>query len=257
MSGDRQMPREVKHLTCRLDDTTDRQCRIGVLVLATDQATEQAFRAMCPSDDVLFLASRVRFENPTTPENLRLMLADLDRATSLLVPGEELDAIAFSCTSGTVAIGTGPLFDAIRAQRPGIACSTPITAAVDALKSLDVTRLSLVSPYVDAINRDMADFFEDCGLSVSTLASLHLESDYDMARVSPDALAETIAAADHGDAQAVFIPCTALRAYAAIDRLEAALGLPVVTSHQALLWHVLEQAGRRQPVAGYGRLLQQ
>lgn len=257
MSGNRQMPREVTHLTCRSDDTLDRQRRIGLLVLATDQATEQAFRAMCTDEEVLFLTSRVTFTNPTTRENLRAMTDDLTRATSLLVPGARLDAIAYSCTSGTVAIGPDPLFERIRAARPDIDCTTPVTAAVHALKSLGVERFSLVSPYVDELNRAMADFFEERELGVSALASLHLESDYDMARISPEGLVETIAAADHGDAQAVFIPCTALRAYAAIDRLEAALGLPVVTSHQAMLWHVLELAGRRQPVAGYGRLLRQ
>jgi maleate isomerase len=42
---------------------------------------------------------------------------------------------------------------------------------------------------------------------------------------------------------------------AIIDTLEALLGLPVVTSNQAMLWEMLSGAGYLEPVLGFGRLL--
>jgi len=40
-----------------------------------------------------------------------------------------------------------------------------------------------------------------------------------------------------------------------IQRLEDELGIAVVTSNQAMLWHLLTQLGLRYSVQGYGKLL--
>ena len=40
-----------------------------------------------------------------------------------------------------------------------------------------------------------------------------------------------------------------------LETLEDEIGKPVVTSHSATLWSVLNQAGVTEPVYGYGRLL--
>jgi maleate isomerase len=39
-------------------------------------------------------------------------------------------------------------------------------------------------------------------------------------------------------------------------RIEDELGIPVVTSNQALVWRALRLAGCQLPVPGHGRLLQ-
>jgi maleate isomerase len=44
------------------------------------------------------------------------------------------------------------------------------------------------------------------------------------------------------------------RAAGAIAALEAALGRPVLTSNQVLLWNLLAHAGATFEVSGYGRL---
>jgi maleate isomerase len=54
----------------------------------------------------------------------------------------------------------------------------------------------------------------------------------------------------------LFISCTALRVSLVLRAPEDALGKPVVASNQALAWDCLRQAGYRDPVSGYGRLLQ-
>jgi maleate isomerase len=51
------------------------------------------------------------------------------------------------------------------------------------------------------------------------------------------------------------VSCTAIRSGAAIGGLEAELGVPVVTSNQALAWHALRALGLRERVDGFGRLL--
>ena len=61
--------------------------------------------------------------------------------------------------------------------------------------------------------------------------------------------------ADVPESEAVFVSCTALRTSAIIEELEQALGKPVVTSNQALVWHSLRLSGYDDAVEGYGQLL--
>jgi maleate isomerase len=60
--------------------------------------------------------------------------------------------------------------------------------------------------------------------------------------------------ANHGDADAIFISCTTTKALDAIDEIEAATGLPCVTSNQASYWHAMKLAGWNKPIAGHGKL---
>jgi maleate isomerase len=55
-------------------------------------------------------------------------------------------------------------------------------------------------------------------------------------------------------AEAVFIAGNGFRAAGAIGALEAALGRPVLTANQVLLWHLLAETGATCEVGGYGRL---
>ena len=88
--------------------------RIGLIALDSDVATERDFHAMLPPD-VMFYTSRIHCINPITVENLRRQGPLLRDAVKLLVPAQRLDAIAYSCTSGTVAIGYEGVASEIRA----------------------------------------------------------------------------------------------------------------------------------------------
>ncbi|MBO0816103.1 MAG: hypothetical protein J2P30_13305 [Actinobacteria bacterium] len=55
-------------------------------------------------------------------------------------------------------------------------------------------------------------------------------------------------------AQAVFIGGNGFRAAGAIEALETAIGRPVLTSNQVLLWQLLAQVDAAFEIHGYGRL---
>ena len=56
------------------------------------------------------------------------------------------------------------------------------------------------------------------------------------------------------ECDAVFVSCTNLRAANVIQDAESALGIPVVSSNQALGWHMLRLARVRDAIQGYGEL---
>ena len=62
-------------------------------------------------------------------------------------------------------------------------------------------------------------------------------------------------AADHPEADGLFVSCTDFRAAQVIDEIEAKIGKPVVTSNQASFWQSVRKAGYEKPLSGFGRLL--
>ena len=229
--------------------------RFGLVALATDHVSESELHRMMPADDVDLFATRVRHDGQCDVSSLRAMGDQLASACELLLPGTPLDAIAYGCTSGTVAIGFERVEAMIREHRPGIAVTTPITAAEAAFHALDVQRIAVLTPYVDEVSALVADYLERNGSTVSALASFGLETDIQMSTVPPDAIERAALNLDVTGAEAVFICCTALRSVSAIESVERRLGVPVISSNQAMLWEMLRASGYRQPVPGYGRLL--
>jgi hypothetical protein len=55
----------------------------------------------------------------------------------------------------------------------------------------------------------------------------------------------------------IAVACLNFRSHPIIDALEARIGKPVVTSTQAVLWHLLRLAGVNTPIHGFGRLLRE
>jgi maleate cis-trans isomerase len=53
------------------------------------------------------------------------------------------------------------------------------------------------------------------------------------------------------------LACGNWRTLQIVDRLEATLGKPVVTTNQVSLWAVLRLAGCTMPLSGWGRLLRE
>ncbi|HWK43777.1 MAG TPA: Asp/Glu racemase [Stellaceae bacterium] len=239
-----------------LDDGIAHRAAIGLIVLATDHTIEHEWRQMLRLDGVAFYESRIMNSATITPETLREMEVGIADATGVIRPGERLDVIAFACTSGAMVIGEEAVFARIREARPGIACTTPITAGIAGLKALGARRIALLTPYVDRINRMMREYIEARGLAVPVMASFNHEQDNEVARISAasiEAAVGEIGARD--DVDAVFVSCTSLRTVGLIEKLEARIGKPVTSSNHALAWHCLRLAGYAEPITGLGRLM--
>lgn len=241
---------------CEFDDGPGRY-RIGLVVLASDHATERDFRMMTPTQELVFFVSRVRNTSSCNMEELIRMAPRLSEAASLLVPDGRLDALAYSCTSASVVIGIDAVRESICSQRPGVPCSTPITGALSGMERLGIRRVAMLSPYVEEVTTATRQFVEARGIEVVALRSFNLEREIDLARLAPRAIYEAAMRLDRPEAEAIFIPCTAIRAVEVIDSLEKALAKPIITSIQALFWESVRFAGYDSPIPGFGRLLLQ
>ncbi|MBB5538731.1 maleate cis-trans isomerase [Rhizobium giardinii] len=143
----------------------------------------------------------------------------------------------------------------IQAARPGVSCTTPLTAAIAALDQFEARRIAVLTPYTDQVNQFIASSLEAGGTKVTSFASFKILENELMAKLTPKAIMEAALAMDLHGADALFISCTALRAVDVVEEIERKLGKPVVTAVQALYWHSLRLAGYSRPISGFGKLL--
>ena len=231
--------------------------RVGLILLATDLTTERDFARVLPIGAVDLYCCRIAYANPTTPENLIKMQANLSETAALLLPDEPLDAICYSCTAASVVIGDNEVEAAVAEGKPGVAVVTPPAAARAGLTALGARRISILTPYTQETSAPMARYFAAHGFEVMGLSCFGLEDDRMMARVTPESIIAAALNAASQDADALFVSCTALRAAEVAEEIEREIGKPVITSNQASAWMSLRLAGIEKTVEGYGQLLRQ
>lgn len=199
--------------------------------------------------------SRVPSGADVTPESLAAMQAEIPAAARLLPPTAVLDVIGYACTSGATVIGEAAVAAAIHAVRPEVATSDPLTATKAAFRALGVRRLGFVTPYVAEVSAAMRRNLEAAGLEITAFGSFEESEEAVVARIAPASVLEAIVKVGGApDCEAVFASCTNLRATGVIAEAEARLGKPVVTSNQALAWHMLRLAGLPDGPGGGGAL---
>jgi maleate isomerase len=229
--------------------------RVGLVILATDHTSEVDFSRMVANDRIGVYVARIPYANPTTPENLRKMQPTLTAGAALILPGETLDAICYSCTAASVVIGDAEIEAAIQAAKPGVPVVTPPMAAMRGLRAFGARRISVLTPYTVETSRPMATYFAGHGFDIVSFTCLGFEDDREMARIRPSALVDLARDATHADAEALFVSCTALRSALVAADIEKAIGRPVVTSNQASAWNCLRLCGDETARPQWGRLM--
>ncbi|ODS25087.1 Asp/Glu racemase [Candidatus Endobugula sertula] len=228
--------------------------RIGVISLATDFNIEADLQQMYPRD-VEFFTSRVKSVHPLTIKNLRTMAPNISAAADSILPGTDLDAIIYACTSGSIAIGIEKIKQLIHKTRPNNLVTNPVVAALLAFKLFKAKRLSILTPYTKTVNRDVANFFSSKGYQVINIFGFGFENDTAMTSIRPQDIKMAAIENCSPNADLLFISCTALRASVVLDEIEEYLSIPVVSSNQLLVWHSLKFANYPSPIYGFGSLL--
>jgi maleate isomerase len=176
--------------------------------------------------------------------------------TNKILPDEKLNTIAYGCTSGTIAIGEDIVREKILSVKPDSYVTTPVTSAIKAFNLLGIKRIALFTPYPDAINKSILDYFNKKNLEVSSFASLNLKLDSEFANVDPNYILEISSKLEMKKADALFISCTALPVLDILSKLESKILKPVLSSNQTLIWDTLRSIGYKSPIKGYGKLLE-
>ena len=118
---------------------------------------------------------------------------------------------------------------------------------------MKINKIAIFTPYSKALNDDVIDYFENENFKLVSNAYFDISNDLDIGKVDEDYLYETLLDMDLGDADALFISCTAFR-LAIIDKLEKKLNKVVLSSNQVLIWDTLQSIGKKDSIDGFGKL---
>ena len=230
--------------------------RVGLIALASDFMIEKDFINVIKDKKIDFFVNRIECYNPLTKENLIKMSNKVTDVTKDILPDQDLDCVVYGCTSGTIAAGHDTIEQKVKIAKPMAEVSTPSTAAIQALKKLNIKKVSIFTPYSKKLNDDVLDYFKSEGFTVTSNSYFDIQDDYDIGKVDQDYLYDVLSKIDLNGADALFVSCTALPVLEIIDKLEKKLNTTVLSSNQALIWDTLIKIKKNNSVEGFGKLFQ-
>jgi maleate isomerase len=228
--------------------------KVGLIALATDFMIEKDFIDVTKGIGIDLFVNRIHTYFPLTSENLIKMSNTLTEVSKDILPDEKLDCVVYGCTSGTIAAGYDSIKKKIELAKPEVKVTTPSTAATNALKKMNISKVSIFTPYSKKLNDEVVDYFKKENFIVTSNSYFDILNDADIAKIDPDYLYDVISKMNLGDAEAVFLSCTNLPALSILDKLEKKLNKVVLSSNQVLIWDTLQSVGKNNSIKGFGKL---
>ena len=230
--------------------------RVGLIALASDFMIEKDFINVIKDRDIDFFVNRIECYNPLTKENLIKMSNKVTEVTKDILPDQDIDCVVYGCTSGTIAAGFNSIEQKVKSAKPMADVTTPSTAAIKALKKLDIKKIYIFTPYSKKLNDEVIEYFKSEGFEITSNSYFDIEADYDIGKVDQDYLFKVLSNVNLNGADALFVSCTALPVLQIIDKLEKKLNTTVLSSNQALIWDTLVKIKKNDSIEGFGKLFQ-
>ena len=233
--------------------------RVGLVVLSDDATSEPDFQMVFTPLGVRVHSARMWRDSSLPPlEWLDLMHEELATA-SKYVAKVGLDAIAYTCTTGSFYKGVGwdtEMCD-IMSQASGVPAFATSPSVADALNEVGAEKISVVTPYPEWNNVRLRAYLDAKGFEVLNLeghprtsAGEIREPDHDPEEIFGFAVENC-----RPEADALLCSCTDWRSLELVERLEQRLGIPVVSANQATIWLVARELGIDTTIKGFGSLL--
>lgn len=238
-------------------DGDGRRARIGIVVPSVNTVMEPWASRTVPNGVAVHF-SRMFMPPATTTQALIHMDRTDGKSALRQLSSIHPHVMAYGCTASSIVQGLA--YDAhLRteiAETYDVPTTTAAHAIITGLRAVSAKRISIVSPYPAKVDEAEHDYFSKAGFEVLGGAFLGIVDGFSLAEPSPETLFELGKRGMHPNADALVVSCLNTRSHTVIDKLEQAIGKPVVTSTQATLWHALRLAGIEDPITGYGRLLE-
>jgi maleate isomerase len=241
--------------------------RIGLIVPSSNTTMETEIPLMLKArESVLpeqfsFHSSRMRMKSVTKAE-LEAMDRDSDRCAIELSDGC-MDAMGYACLVAIMSMGKGyhrqsqqRLHEATVANGSPTPVITSAGALVDGLHAMNAKRVSIITPYMKPLTQLVIDYIEHEGIEVVDSISLEISDNLVVGARDPKAPADLWKQLNlKGVDTIVASACVQMPSLAAVPLIEAASGLPVVSSSICTTYALLKSLGLERRLPGAGTLL--
>ncbi|MFC1816832.1 hypothetical protein ACFL0M_13075 [Thermodesulfobacteriota bacterium] len=120
------------------------------------------------------------------------------------------------------------------------------------------SHMAIATPYVQERNEALIKYLERSGFEVPAIKGLGITRNLDLTKVPFHASYQLAVEAfrESKGVEGIYIPCGRWPVVDNIDPLERDLGVPVVSNNLSKVWFGLKSLGIREPIRGYGTLLE-
>ena len=212
---------------------------MGLIVLQVDETIESDFREAFRTSKNQIFVTRIPSGLEVTAKTLSSMEDHISASAKLLPKSREFSVIGYGCTSASAIIGSEKISDLIKSGCSTREVTNPLLAATEYAKHLGVTKLALLSPYIEEVNTPLRKAFEINGLSTEAFGTFGEGQEEKVARISESStIGAAITLGQDPSTEAVFISCTNLRTFNCLDKISNKIDKPVFSSNQSLAWHM-------------------
>jgi maleate isomerase len=218
--------------------------RLGLIVPSSNTVAESDFARSLP-ESVSLHTARMFLDETTEAQERTMLERHAPRAATDLGTAKP-DAVVFCCTSAGAILGVDG--EAALEARLEALAGAPIVSTNAAvgrcLEQVGARRVTVVTAYVEELNRAIAATLEQRGFEVAAITGMGITDNFAIAEVEPDEIVRF--ASDRvrpGSADVLFVSCTNLRSLEAAAALCDLLDMPVVTSNMASISVALERIG--------------
>ena len=245
----------------------NRHYRIGQIVPSSNTTMETEIPAMVHGREAIeperfsFHSSRMRMMN-VTKEELAKMDGDSDRC-AIELSDARVDVLGYACLVAIMSMGKG--YHRVSEKRlhqrtvdnggpaPVV---TSAGALVDGLKVLGAKKVSIIAPYMKPLTKLVIEYIEAEGIEVVDSISLEIHDNLAVGARDPRAPAELWRKLNVANVDAIVASaCVQMPSLASIPMIEAASGLPVVSSSVCTTFQMLSKLGLKTVAPQAGSLL--
>ncbi len=215
------------------------------------------FYLMAP-DGVQLVLTSLGLTGPLTQEKYDQAVENIAGPIGLL-EARGVDSIVQAGIPPIVTRGWGFEEEVLKRVRSitSIPFATDIGSSLLAWQALDVEKVVMISGFDDEMQDPIPRYAGRGGLEVLAAASMRTDSREDLDTLPLETVyraARSLYLKHADDAEGIWITGAFMPSVAVIDTLEQDLGVPVVTSAQAMMWQGLRLAGINHGVEGFGSL---
>jgi maleate cis-trans isomerase len=143
-------------------------------------------------------------------------------------------------------------------EKHGVAVSTSGKSQTEAMHALGINNFVGVTYFKENMNRIFSRYFTEAGFAVKAMEGIDVPFK-DVGRLSGEEIYAHAKKAflKHRDAQAIYMLGSGWRLLKVVRLLEQDLQVPVIYALSCKLWEVQKKFHVREPIKGYGRLLEE
>jgi maleate isomerase len=210
--------------------------RVGLIVPSSNTVMEpDLHRALGPVATVS--TTRIYLEEVTRAAEETMLRDELPLALRLIQTTDP-DVVVFGCTSagslGGLAHDAG-IARRIEQQTQARAV-TVVGSLVEQLALLRPRRVAVFTPYAEELTQSVSACVAEAGYPLAKTAGMGLRENRAIGRVTPEEIIAFVSSHARGlETDCVFLSCTNWQALGALEPLRARLGVPMLTSNQAVI----------------------